>query len=321
MVDDKRKTKENVDGADEIVAATVAEYDEQALPRFPYAQLIEYLNSHNDGDESNAHIGHRGRLRASAQADEELSALSDVELVELLLSFIIPQKDTNVVAHKLIDKFGSVIGVITAPQEQLISVANITAPVAAMLPALFVLCRMQNCTDLRLKNRAVAADFFGIAYLGKRSTATYIAFMDDGLNVRAIESYDCDGVPMREILSAACKYHCKYAFIARHENDIFPQTYNIAEDVGELAGMMSDMNVTMLDYLIFSDYGYYTIGTPPRGRDWRPLYIFVPALKYMRSTDMFESLMYGGSALYAGRETADPLDNMPAQLCAVLKDN
>ncbi len=314
IVDDRSEAKENIDGADEVASA-VAE-DSIELPQLPYAEFMEYLCARN------AHAGHRGRLRKSAQEDEELSALSDVELVELLLSFLIPQKDTNVVAHKLIDKFGSVVGVITASQEQLISVADITAPVASMLPALFVLCRMQGFTELRLKNRAEAADFFGIAYLGKRTTGTYIAFLDDGLYVRAIESYICDGVPVREILSAACKYHCKYAFIARREVDLFPQTFNIAEEVGELAGMMSDMNVTMLDYLIFSDYGYYTIGTPPRGRDWRPMYIFVPALRYMRSTDMFESVMSGGSpALYAGRETAEPLDDFAAQICAVLRDN
>lgn len=317
-MDDKKELKDNINGADEVVAVS-AESGEQALPRFPFAQLTEYLNRRDDG--KNAHAGHRGRLRASAQQDEELSALSDIELVELLLSFMIPQKDTNVLAHKLIDKFGSVIGVITAPQEQLISVSHITAPVAAMLPALFVLCRMQGCKDVRLKNRAEAADFFGMAYLGQEN-GTYIAFMDDGLYVRAIESYNCDGVPMRDILSAACKYHCKYAFIARREADIFPQTFNIAEEVGELAGMMSDMNVTMLDYLIFSDYGYYTIGTPPRGKDWRPMYIFVPALRYLRSSDMYEGVMSGGSVpLYAGRETAQPLENFSAQLCAVLRKN
>ena len=310
------KTKNNIDRAEETAAVT-AEI-EQEVPSFSRAEFLEYLSGNSDN--ANAHVGHRKRLRKSAQADEELSALSDVELVELLLSFMIPQKDTNVIAHKLIDKFGSVAGVINAAPEELISVSHITAPVASMLPALFVLCRMQGCKYLRLKNRAEAADFFGIAYLGKRASGTYIAFMDEDLYVRAIESYAGDGVPMRDILSAACKYHCKYAFIARRENDVFPQTFNIAEEVGELAAMMSDMNVVMLDYLIFSDYGYYTIGTPPRERDWRPMYIFVPALRYLRSADMFEEIMSGGSALYAGRETAEPLEDFAAQLFAVLKD-
>lgn len=314
-MDDNGKLKDNIIGVDEVAAFAAAEEKEE-LPRFSYAALMEYLGAEDD---KNAHAGHRGRLRDSAKQDEELNGLSDIELVELLLSFLIPQKDTNVVAHKLIDRFGSVAGVMCARIEELVSVSNITAPVASMLPALFGLCRLRGYKDLRLKNRAEAADFFGIAYLGKPTTGTYIAFMDDGLNVRAIESYTCDGVPMREILSAACKYSCKYAFIARREIDLFPQTYNIAEEVGFLAGMMSDMNVTMLDYLIFTDYGYYTIGTPQREKG-RPLYIFVPAIRYLRSNDMFGSIMSGGNAaLYAGRETAEQLDNFALQLCAVAK--
>ena len=190
-MEDKQQQKNNI-GKDEIAAQSAAEYDEDTLSRFPYSELMEYLGTRN----ANAHAGHRGRLRESAKQDDDLSGLSDVELVELLLSFLIPQKDTNVMAHKLIDKFGSVIGVMCAPQEELVSVSNITAPVACMLPALFTLCRMNGYRNLRLRNRAEAADFFGIAYLGKGS-GTYIAFMDDELNVCAIESYVCEGVPMR----------------------------------------------------------------------------------------------------------------------------
>ncbi|MDE6293538.1 MAG: hypothetical protein K2L88_02815 [Clostridiales bacterium] len=314
-MDDKERQKKNIIGAEETASAAAAESEE--LPRFPHVALTEYLNRRNGGE--NAHAGHRGRLRESAKQDDDLSGLSDVELVELLLSFFIPQKDTNVIAHRLIDRFGSVIGVMSAPQEQLISVSHITAQIAAMLPALFTLCRMNGYKNLRLKNRAEAADFFGIAYLGKGS-GTYIAFMDDDLNVRAIESFVCDGVPMREILSAACKYHCKYAFIARRETEMFPQTFNIAEEVGSLADMMSDMNVTMLDYLIFTDYGYYTIGTPKRERGRSPLYIFVPAVRFLRSPYMFEAVMTGGGALYAGRETAEPMEDFAAQLCRVIRN-
>ncbi|MDE7108207.1 MAG: hypothetical protein K2O39_07780, partial [Clostridiales bacterium] len=242
------------------------------------------------------------------------------ELVELLLSFFIPQKDTNVIAHRLIDKYGSVAGVMCAPQSELMRLSHITAQAASMLPALFGLCLTSGQKSIRLRNRAEAADFFGIAYFGKLAAGTYVAFMDGELNVRAIECYTTGGVPMRDILSSACKHACKYAFIARREPDMFPQTFNIAAEVAELAGMLSDVNVTMLDYLIFGDYGYYTIGTPPRGKGWYPLYIFVPAVKYLRSPDLAGSIAAPDGTLYAGMETAQPLPDFAAQLCAVLKD-
>ena len=102
---------------------------------------------------------------------------------------------------------------------------------------------------------------------------------------------------------------------------MFPQTYNIAAEVRDLAVMLMDMGVVMLDYIIFTDYGYYTVGTPPKSSDWYPLYIFVPALKYMRSPDLAKSVLTPGDhALYAGRETAEPLEDFTRQLCAVIRD-
>ena len=312
---DKTNTEEY---SDEIVA--VEESAPHILPIAPY--LERYLRRRlevKDGDGQNAHEGHRERLRNSAKNDVDLTGLSDIELVELLLSFFIPQKDTNVISHKLIDKYGSVAGVLCAPQSELMELSHITAQAAAMLPALFGLCLASGQRSVRFRNRQEAADFFGIAYFGKPEACTYAAFMDGEFNVRAIECYSADGVPMRDILSSACKHRCKYVFIARREPDMFPQTYNIAQAVAELAEMLKDVNVTMLDYLIFGDYGYYTIGTPPRDKGWYPLYIFVPAVKYLRSSDMVGNIIVPDAySLYAGSETAQPLPDIAKQICAVL---
>lgn len=314
------KDKTNTEKYADEVGAVAEQPAPHVLPIAPY--LERYLRRRSEAKGENAHKGHRERLRDSAKSDVDLTGLSDIELVELLLSFFIPQKDTNVIAHRLIDEYGSVAGVMCAPQSQLMRLSHITAQAASVLPALFGLCLTSGQKAVRLRNRAEAADFFGIAYLGKPMIGTYAAFMDGELNVRAIECYSADGVPMRDILSSACKHSCKYVFIARREPDMFPQTYNIAQAVAELADMLGDVNVTMLDYLIFGDYGYYTIGTPPRDKGWYPLYIFVPSVKYLRSPDMVGNIVApDGYSLYAGRETADELPDIAAQLCAVLNSN
>ncbi|MDE5562269.1 MAG: hypothetical protein K2J01_01830 [Clostridiales bacterium] len=315
------KDKTNTEKCSDEVGAVAEQSAPHVLPIAPY--LERYLRRRLDerNGSQNAHEGHRERLRTSAKNDVDLTGLSDIELVELLLSFFIPQKDTNVISHKLIDRYGSVAGVLCAPQSELMEVSHITAQAAAMLPALFGLCLASGQRSVRFRNRQEAADFFGIAYFGKFTTGTYAAFMDGEFNVRAIECYCSDGVPTRDILSSACKHRCKYVFIARREPDMFPQTYNIAQAVAELADMLGDVNVTMLDYLIFGDYGYYTIGTPPREKGWYPLYIFVPAVKYLRSPDMVWNIVSSDGSMYAGRETAEELSDFAAQLCKVLKDN
>lgn len=65
------------------------------------------------------HDGHRDRkreqfLRCGAES------FADHELLELLLYYAIPQRDTNPIAHALIERFGSLQAVLSAPAEELL---------------------------------------------------------------------------------------------------------------------------------------------------------------------------------------------------------
>ena len=70
------------------------------------------------------HDGHRDRkreqfLRCGAES------FADHELLELLLYYAIPQRDTNPIAHDLMEKFGSLQAVLSAPPEELMEVSGI----------------------------------------------------------------------------------------------------------------------------------------------------------------------------------------------------
>lgn len=58
---------------------------------------------------------------------------SEHQLVELLLFFGIPQGDTNVLAHRLIDRFGSVHGLLQAKYEQLMAIPGVGAHTATLI--------------------------------------------------------------------------------------------------------------------------------------------------------------------------------------------
>ncbi len=68
--------------------------------------------------------GHRERLRARFR-DAGADALSDYELLELLLFRTIPQKDVKPLAKELIAKFGSFAEVLAAPRLRLEEVKGI----------------------------------------------------------------------------------------------------------------------------------------------------------------------------------------------------
>lgn len=79
------------------------------------------------------HAGHRDRMRKRFASDPRLDGFAEHEIMEMLLFFILTRKDTNAIAHDLIDQFGSVRGVLNAPVERLKQVKDIGDNGAVML--------------------------------------------------------------------------------------------------------------------------------------------------------------------------------------------
>ena len=86
----------------------------------------------SDSDQ-NVSPGHRARLRQRFAADP--TALSDAELLELILTFAIPRLDVAPQARALLDRFGSPAGVLAASYGELLEVAGIGEQTTLFLQA------------------------------------------------------------------------------------------------------------------------------------------------------------------------------------------
>lgn len=64
------------------------------------------------------HDGHRQRKRQQFLSHGPQS-MADHELLELALFYAIPRRDTNETAHRLLEQFGSLDRVLTAPEQEL----------------------------------------------------------------------------------------------------------------------------------------------------------------------------------------------------------
>ena len=65
-----------------------------------------------------SHSGHRQRLKNRVKK-YGLNSLEEHEVLELMLMYAIPRKNTNHIAHELLNKFGSLSAVIDADINQL----------------------------------------------------------------------------------------------------------------------------------------------------------------------------------------------------------
>ncbi len=77
------------------------------------------------------HEGHRKRILEKIIVAE--GALAEHELLEILLFNAIPRQNTNPIAHRLIQTFGSLYGVLQAPREQLLEVEGVGDATASYL--------------------------------------------------------------------------------------------------------------------------------------------------------------------------------------------
>lgn len=78
------------------------------------------------------HEGHRQRLKDRFLA-YGIDSFTDIQALELLLFYSIPRRDTNPIAHKLLDHFGGLYQVMEAPVEELEKVAGISKNSAALI--------------------------------------------------------------------------------------------------------------------------------------------------------------------------------------------
>ncbi len=251
-------------------------------------------------DMRGVHGGHRLRLRKSVRNDAKLDGFSDVELVETLLSYLIPQKDTNVTAHALLNRYGTVLGVLRAPTEELVKFSAVTECAARTLPMLALACLYNGERELKIHGPNFAARFFGKMTEGLRE-GTYAAYLDGKFRLIAFERCDdSDILPSREIICAADRCKAEYVLPLRREPDIYPDAFGLTAHVEKLSAALDSMNKRLLDFLLFTEYGHYTLGTPPIGGGWYAQYIFVP------------------SASYAEAEVVDDDRDMAAEVAAVI---
>lgn len=86
------------------------------------------------------HNGHRIRMKERFR-DFSLDVFADHEIIELLLFFGIPFKNTNELSHELLNRFGSISGIFDASYNELIKVKGISAHTATLITLIPALAR------------------------------------------------------------------------------------------------------------------------------------------------------------------------------------
>ena len=93
-------------------------------------------------------VGHRERLRQKL-AKYGLETFLPHEVLELLLTYVIPRKDTKPIAWALLKKFGSLAGVLDADEKQLSEVKGIGSNSAQFLKLIRAVFKMYSLSHVQ----------------------------------------------------------------------------------------------------------------------------------------------------------------------------
>ena len=130
-----------------------------------------------------AHEGHRERLKNRAWEDGLIS-LPAHEVIELLLYYIFPRQNVNALAHQLIERFGSVKGVLEASYDDLFSVMGVGHSVAKTLIAFGRAARAYLEVPREIApvilNRSDAIRYASSLFENDRRMQTWIALVNSG---------------------------------------------------------------------------------------------------------------------------------------------
>lgn len=132
-------------------------------------------------EKPNIHKGHRQRLR-DRYFEQGADGFRDHELLELLLGYSIPQKDTNPLGHALIERFGDLRGVLNAEPAELMKIEGIAETSACLLKLISGLTRryfvqLADQND-KLTETKQQMEFFVPRFIGRQNECLYAAFLD-----------------------------------------------------------------------------------------------------------------------------------------------
>ena len=208
------------------------------------------------------HTGHRERMKAEFLV-RGLEGWPDHRVLELLLFYTIPQGDVNDLAHELVERFGSLAGVLDASVEELKKVKGVgdhTAVFLRMLPA--VLGRYQGArTRLSaiINSPEEAYAWLEPYFFGARNEMVYVLCVDckrQVLGVRKVAegSTELAEVNTRRIAEEAIGLRAAQIYVAHnHVSNLAIPSQADWLTTDTLRGALRPIGIELIDHLVFVD--------------------------------------------------------------------
>lgn len=211
------------------------------------------------------HDGHRERMKSSFKKNG-LDSLNDVNALELLLFYAIPRRDTNVIAHALLDHFGSLSRVFSASIQELCAVEGVGENTAVLISMIPQLVRKSMVSDAEkktvIKNSKDAGKYLVPRFAFEQDEVALLVCLDS--QKRVIGCFELGrgvvnkvSVDVRKVVELALRYKASSVILSHNHPDSFalPSLADTAM-TEQIYRSLRLVGITLADHIIVSGKDY-----------------------------------------------------------------
>lgn len=223
---------------------------------------------------SHSHSGHRQRLKQLFLDEGNFDNFQPHQVLELLLYYVIPQRDTNEIAHNLIDRFGSVEGVLNASAEELQEIAWVKQEASTYLKLFDALERYRrlnsNKIPIKLDAPEKVIEYLKPRYYGKKNEVSMITCVDRNCNVMGCYTLlegtiNFTSINARKVLETTIRSNAPCVILSHNHPVGSPKPSQAdIESTRAIIRLLSQVEVKVLDHVILSPDGEFSMAQSSR---------------------------------------------------------
>lgn len=216
----------------------------------------------------NVHSGHRERMREKL-IKSGAKSFHDHELLEVLLFASISRRNTNDIAHALLDRFGSLHGVLTATPDALATVDGVGSSTITLLQTVNEIMRradMDNIeTPKKFETFAQIGEYLVEIYKRASVEEVYVLTFDNGMRLLSCVrvgdgTVNSSTVDTRRIVMEAINKNATSVIISHnHPGGKLIASSEDAIMTRNIATALNSIDIELIDHILVADNKYTSI--------------------------------------------------------------
>lgn len=213
----------------------------------------------------NPHAKHRQRMRQRFLKCG-LDAMADHEVLELLLFYAIPRRDTNKIAHRIAEEFKNLHNLFDANAVDVARRCGLTENTAILIAMIAPLARRYNLSKwngrMSFENGKALAEYAKSLFIGETSECFYIICLDNDfklISAEFLERGTDDRIELypKEILRRVIQQRASYVVLTHnHPSGSMEISAPDVAATSQLRTLLSGVEVEILDHIVVCGQNY-----------------------------------------------------------------